>query len=145
MKVLGLDIGDVWVGSSISDGVGITCRPYKTIKIDDLDQFIEDELSFGEIGTVVVGHPVTVGGGSSAQTKSVENIFKKLKDRFSQINSDNIFVSWILWDERFSSKRAASVMSVKSGKSSKSKEDKIKGHSIAAAFILQNYLDSKAF
>lgn len=131
MKVLSLDIGDTWIGSALSDGAGITCRPYKTVRVEALDELLATVLAGGEVDTVVVGHPVTVGGKISAQTKSVEEFFEKLRKKFSQF-------SWALWDERFSTQRAIGVLK---GKKKQKKESE---HSIAAAFILQSYLDSKA-
>jgi len=134
MKKLGLDMGDVWVGMAISDGAGITCRPYETVKLDQLEEFLKKVFDQELIDTVVVGHPVTVGGGRvSEQTKSVEKIFEILRSKFSSANHGEI--KWVLWDERFSSKRAASMMKG---------QEKKKEHSIAAAFILQNYLDGQA-
>ena len=56
------------------------------------------------------------------------NQTEKLKKQFFN-------VKWILWDERLSSKRSEQL------KKTKTKKEKIHSHSIAAAFILQNYLD----
>lgn len=134
MKKLGLDIGGVWVGTAISDNLGVICRPYETVKLDQLEDFLNDLFEKESIDTVVVGHPITVGGGSpSEQTKIIEGIFEKLKSKFCKVKQKEI--EWVLWDERFSSKRAASI--------SRGGEKK-REHSIAAAFILQNYLDGKA-
>jgi len=133
MKILGLDIGGAWVGSALSDGAGITCRPYKTVSFEELNLFLRDLLKKEPINKVVVGHPITVGGGISDQTREIEEIFKNLKEQFSRFDSKE--VEWLLWDERFSSKRAAAVSK---------KGDSKREHSIAAAFILQSYLDSLA-
>jgi putative Holliday junction resolvase len=138
MKILGLDIGAAWIGTALSDVVGITCRPYKTVHIDDLIPFLEELLHAEHVDTVVVGHPVTVGGGRSQQTEEIEKNFEKLRERFSQV--DERSVEWVLWDERFSTKRAQTLM--QEGKRRIDKEKK--EHSIAAAFILQSYIDSKA-
>jgi putative transcription antitermination factor YqgF len=131
MKALSLDIGDIWIGSALSDGAGITCRPYKTVRVEALDSFLAEVLDLGEVDTIVVGHPITVGGKISAQTKSVEAFFDKLREKFSPFN-------WVLWDERFSTQRAISVLK------GKKRQKKEREHSIAAAFILQSYLDNKA-
>jgi putative transcription antitermination factor YqgF len=138
MKNLGLDIGAVWVGSALSDDLGITCRPFKTVRFEELISFLKNLLSQEPIGIVVVGHPVTVGGKISAQTKETEVVFERLKGEFSEVNGRHI--EWILRDERFSSQRALSVMKGRKGGDKENKE-----HSIAAAFILQSYLDSREF
>jgi len=136
MKTLGLDIGDVWVGSALSDAAGISCRPYQTVRLQQLEKFLHEVLQGEPIGLVVVGHPLTVRGGVSKQTKRVEEIFVKLKEQFGVVNDSPR--QWILWDERFSSKRATLMMRGKKG-------EKEREHSIAAAFILQSYLDYAAY
>lgn len=134
MKKLALDIGDKWVGSAISDTLGITCKPYKTVEFDNLFNFIKNVITDEHIDTVIVGYPKTSKGTESNQTKKTVQIKNDLEKEFPQIK-------WILWDERLSSKRADTL---KLG-SFKTKEDKIKSHSIAAAFILQSFLDNLSF
>ena len=133
MKILALDLGDKWVGSAISDPLGITCKPYKTVDLAQLDDFLKNTLSENELSTIVVGCPTTMSGGQSDQTKSVIQQKLALEQKYSQ-------VKWILWDERLSSKRASNLQrETKQGKDAKQKE-----HSMAAAFILQSYLDHLA-
>jgi putative Holliday junction resolvase len=133
MKILALDLGDKWVGSAISDPLGITCKPFKTVALEQLDILLNSTLSENEIGTVVVGCPTTMSGGQSEQTKSVIQKKTELEQKFNQ-------VKWILWDERLSSKRALNLQrEMKQTKDAKQKE-----HSMAAAFILQSYLDHLA-
>lgn len=137
-KKLSLDLGDVWIGSAISDDLGITCRPYQTIKLEELFSFLQETLSEGVIDTVVVGHPITSSGTVSEQTKKVESLFHKLQDTFQHVGDHTI--KWVLHDERFSTKRAHDILGF--GKRKKaSKKLSEKEHSVAAAFILQNYLD----
>ena len=139
-KKLGLDIGNVWVGVALSDAIGITCRPYRTVKADELDSFLSDVLKKEKIETVVVGHPLTVKGRASEQTKLIEESFSDLQKKFKTV--DETSVQWVLWDERFSTKRAKSIISTKKRRASKEEHS---DHALAAAFILQSYLDSKAF
>ena len=44
-----------------------------------------------------------------------------------------------MWDERLTSKQASTI------KSTKTKEDKLRSHAIAAAIFLSSYLDYKRF
>jgi len=128
MKLLALDIGDVWTGMAISDPLGIIAKPYKTVTtkklIPELRMIIEQE----HIEHIVVGHPKTMRGRQSEQTKKTEDAAKTLQENFP-----NTMI--ILWDERLSSKRASAL------KSAKSQENKQAEHAIAAAFILSSYLD----
>lgn len=139
MKILALDLGDVWIGSAISDALKITCKPLTTVKVGELDSYLRDLLQKEYISVVVVGYPKTVGdGGHSDQTKKIIAEKERLEAEFKECKG--AVLAWILWDERFSSKRAAGVQ-----KGIPSKEDKMKSHSIAASFILQSYLDHLAF
>ncbi len=127
MKTVALDIGDVWTGSAISDELGITARPYQTVKSTELTSFIHELIENEPIETIVVGYPKTMGGTESEQTKKVVLKKDELESIFPQI-------SWVLWDERLSSKQASNI------KKTKTKEDKIASHSVAAAIVLTNYL-----
>lgn len=131
MKVLALDLGDVWTGSAISDILGITSRPYKTVHTKVLDEFIQDTIKKEPIKTIVIGYPKTLSGTESDQTKKVLAKKEELTQKFPSIE-------WVLWDERLSSKHAAKI------KKTRTKEDKHLSHSIAAASFLQTYLAYQA-
>lgn len=133
MKILALDIGDRWVGTALSDILKITCKPYKTVELKDLINFLTQIFQEDEIEIVVVGYPKTFSGTESEQTLKILKIKENLENKFKDLN-----INFISWDERLSSKRASNIQ----GKSTKNKQDKIDSHSIAAAFILQSYLDS---
>jgi putative Holliday junction resolvase len=131
MKFFALDVGDVWTGTAISDAAGFFARPYQTVKTAELIPFLTELFTKEPITTVLVGHPKTLRGTSSDQTKKVETFFKELQNHF-------ISITWLLWDERLSSKHAQTL------KQAKTKEAKINSHSIAAAFILSTYLEFRA-
>jgi len=136
MKILSLDLGDKWVGSALSDPLGITCKPYQTVERENLEQFLKEVLAQEDISTVVVGYPQTLSGTQSEQTKKIVALKEKLEQQFKEVAGKTI--QWILWDERLSSKRAEKLKRVTT------KEEKRQSHSVAAAFILQSYLDHKA-
>ena len=132
MKVLALDIGDKWTGIAISDVLGMFARPLETVETNDLDSFLKTFLwSSEDIKKIVIGFPKTMKGSESLQTKAT--IYKKtlLEKKFESIE-------FVLWDERLSSKRANTLQK---NKGLFNKESKNKSHSVAAALILQSYLD----
>jgi putative holliday junction resolvase len=135
MRSLSLDLGEKWVGTALSDKAGIVCSPHKTMHIDVLTTFLEETLSNGEIGTVVVGYPLLLNGEVGTQAKIVSKIFDSLKEKFGSVK--NNLIDWVLWDESLSSHMATPI--VESWK--KNKNNKKKEHSVAAAFILQGYLN----
>jgi putative Holliday junction resolvase len=128
MKIIALDIGDKWTGVAISDPLGILARPYKTAESENLFAFLSDLFSQEKISSAVVGLPTTLRGTSSAQTNKIIATKEELEQQFPTI-------TWVLWDERFTSKQAAHI------KPSKNKDDKLQSHSIAAAIILSTYLE----
>ncbi len=110
----------------------------KTVQLNELKSFLKETLSAQNISTVVVGYPKTFSGTESDQTKKIVRLKEELASEFSVVNFTEI--KWMLWDERLSSKRA---LEIQSGKYDP--ESKRQNHSLAAAFILQNYLDHLAF
>ena len=132
MKILALDIGDRWVGVAISDPLGILPRPYDTCKASELIIFLEKTIPKENIKTIVVGLPTTLSGTESEQTKKVIAVTDELKAFFPMID-------WQLWDERLTSKQAASI------KSTRTKEDKLRSHAIAASLILTGYLERRRY
>lgn len=126
-KILCLDLGDVWVGSALSDSLHIVAQPYKTIQFSELDEELQNIIGKENINRIVIGYPQTLRGTISKQTEKVLAEKERLEKKFPQIK-------WVLWDERFSSKQAEKL------KRAKTKAEKIISHSIAAALILENYL-----
>ncbi len=127
MKILALDIGDAWTGTALSDALGMFAKPYQTTETKKLTAFLREFFAKEKVETVVIGHPRTMKGTSSDQTKKVEAAKESLEKEFPD-------KKFIFWDERLSSKRADTL------KRAVTKEEKIKSHSIAAAFILESYL-----
>jgi putative holliday junction resolvase len=133
LKILALDIGDQWTGIAISDAIGMFARPLQTVTSTALATTLTELTTKERISTVIVGLPRTMKGTESDQTRKVREAFEALKTTFAQW-------TWILWDERLSSKRAQSLQ-IEQGKR-RSQETKHQEHAVAAAFILQTYLDS---
>ena len=128
MKILALDLGDDWTGTAISDAMNLIATPYKTIATNFLEDFLEKTILQEKIERIIVGYPKTMKGTLSDQTRKVVAHKELLEKKFPQ-------VSWELFDERLSSKMASGM------KKTKNKEEKQKLHSIAAAIILETYLE----
>jgi putative holliday junction resolvase len=127
MKNLALDLGDAWVGTALSDRLGIIASPHTTVAANDLDSFLVTIFAKEPIGRVIVGNPITLRGTTSSQTAKVHALFERLKAQYTT-------VEWVLWDERLSSRQAEAI------RQSKNKADKRQAHSRAAAVILDSYL-----
>lgn len=127
MKILALDLGDAWTGTAMSDSLKIIATPYKTIRTEEIITFLRNLFSTEPIETVVIGYPRTMRGKESDQTKKVLAQKEIIESTFPD-------KKYILWDERLSSKHARSIQK------KNAKTDSNQEHSIAAAIILETYL-----
>ena len=125
-KIMALDLGDQWIGIALTDISRMFARPYTTVPIQELEAFLAKTSKAESIDLIVVGYPKTMRGRESEQTLKVVAHTKKLEEAFPQMK-------FVLWDERLSSKRAQQI-------GRKSREDKLKEHARAAAFILDSYI-----
>lgn len=132
MKIVALDVGDRWTGIAISDSLGMFARPYKTVNTIVLPEELTIIIAAEGIEIIIVGLPKTLRGTESEQTLKITTYAETLKNRFPN-------VTWIFWDERMTSKQAASLKKIKN------KEDKLQSHAIAAALVLGSYLDYLEF
>ena len=134
--VLGLDIGTVRIGIAISDPLQLIAGAHRVLPCKsreaDIDE-IERLVHHHEIQTVVVGLPRTLRGKDSASTELARDYAKRLEERLPECRVE-------LWDERLSTKQAEAVLVQASVRRKKRKEHVDK---IAAALILQSYLDSR--
>jgi len=126
-KILALDLGEQWIGIAISDISRILAKPLITIKPPELIKTLTTLINEQSLDTIVLGYPKTMRGTESDQTRKALAQHEMLKKRFPAI-------TFVLWDERLSSQRAAQQ------KSQKTAEEKQKSHARAAAFILDSYL-----
>jgi putative Holliday junction resolvase len=151
MRSLGLDVGDKRTGVAISDPQGILATPLTVLVSKDEDALIDEILKLVEqykAERIVVGLPRRLNGELGQQAGKVTDFADKLSWRAKQSNLKQLDVQ--LWDERLSTKAAERLKTEAGGKRSKLRS-RAKNHSfsikaevdaIAAAFILQGFLDS---
>ena len=134
MRSLGLDVGDRRTGVAISDAEGILASPLAVIDNGDDKATIAEILELArqyQVQRLVVGLPYSLQGGIGQQADKVMNFARELA------HSGNIEVK--IWDERFSTVATDKLMVEAGVKKRKKKERR---DAIAAAFILQGFLDS---
>ncbi|MBE7414171.1 MAG: Holliday junction resolvase RuvX [Deltaproteobacteria bacterium] len=134
MRVMGLDIGKKTIGVALSDPAGITAQPVTTIKRTTLSKDMEEVLGLAaehEVTSIVAGLPLNMDGSRSPQTEFVLKFLEKLKERTDMPVKT--------WDERLSTVAVERLLIEGEMRREKRKEvvDKL-----AAAYILQGYLDS---
>lgn len=131
---MGLDIGKKTIGIALSDPAGLTAQPVTTIKRTTLTKDLEEVLGLSaehSVTTIVAGLPLNMDGSHSAQTGFVLKFLEKLKERTD--------IPVKTWDERLSTVAVERLLIESDVRREKRKEvvDKL-----AAAYILQGYLDS---
>lgn len=155
MRSLGLDVGDKRTGVAMSDPQGILATPLTVLASKDEDALIDEILRLVEqykAECVVVGLPRRLNGELGKQASKVTAFTEKLSWIAKQSNLNQLDIQ--LWDERLSTKAAERLKIQDVGHGSKPRpraKRGVKNHSlsvkaevdsIAAAFILQGFLDS---
>ena len=83
MRILGIDYGDIRVGTSITDELGITAQGLETITHNGNDKAIlarlDEIMKEYQISTIVVGMPLNMDGSKSERVEKTEKFIHKLK------------------------------------------------------------------
>jgi putative Holliday junction resolvase len=156
MRSLGLDIGDKRTGVAISDPQGILATPLTVLAAEDEDTSIDEILKLVEqykVDHIVIGLPRRLNGEVGKQASKVTAFADKLSRRARRSGLGQVEVR--LWDERLSTKAAERLKAETSAKRVKPRSGlkgsargrgfpiKARVDAIAAAFILQGFLDSR--
>jgi putative Holliday junction resolvase len=155
MRSLGLDVGDKRTGVAVSDPQGILATPLTVLVSKDEDDLINEILSLvkqHKAERIVVGLPRRLNGELGKQASKVTAFADKLSLQAKRSNLNQLDVQ--LQDERLSTKAAERLMTEAGGKGSKlrsrakrgtknyNSSAKVSVDAVAAAFILQGFLDS---
>ncbi|RIW37633.1 Holliday junction resolvase RuvX [Bacillus salacetis] len=137
MRVMGLDVGSKTVGVAVSDAMGWTAQGIETISInEDQSQFglqrVEELIKEYEVEKVVIGFPKNMNNTVGPRGEASQKYAKLVEDKLS--------IPTILWDERLTTMAAERIL-LEADVSRKKRKKVI--DKMAAAFILQGYLDSQ--
>jgi len=135
MRALGLDVGQKRIGVALSDIEGILASPLTVIDAVDTEQTLSDISGLCDhyqVERIVVGLPISMDGTLGRQAEVVQQFIGRL--------TDAVKLTIDTWDERLSSIEADRAMTAAGTKKDKKK---ILRDAIAAAIILQGYLDRK--
>jgi putative Holliday junction resolvase len=133
VRWLGIDLGHVRIGLSISDELGALAHPYRTIQNGGSAlQEIQTIVAREKIGGIVLGLPKNMDG-------SLGPAAEKAQDFSRRLNSAIPNCQMILWDERLTTVEAQRALH-DAGKNIKQSRKII--DQVAAQILLQNFLDS---
>ncbi|MEJ5246689.1 MAG: Holliday junction resolvase RuvX [Caldilinea sp.] len=163
-KLMSLDVGQARIGVAVCDPLHLAARPLTVIRrrsreedFAALARLVQQE----EAQAIICGLPLHMDGSEGAQAKSVRRWAQRLAQALRQILGAAPLI--LFWDERLSSYEAQSILAAHSptakneatialparfkggrdkgrrrkGRSSQSADD-----AVAAAVILQSYLDA---
>lgn len=131
-RIMGLDVGERRIGVALSDPQGILATPLDIIDAAEpqaLDT-IRNLISQYNVQRLVVGMPRSLSGDLGPQAQATLGFIERLKSRIS-IPVDT-------WDERLSTVAADRAMAEAGTKARKKKGMR---DAVAAALVLQSYLD----
>lgn len=131
-RALGIDFGEVRIGTALSDPLGMIAQPHSVIdrRKEHPVAAIERIVSEYEVQVVVVGLPTQLDGteGTSAERA------RRLGDAIGRATGLPI----VYWDERFTSVQAEQALL----EADMSRDDRrVTRDKVAAALLLQGYLD----
>jgi putative Holliday junction resolvase len=133
-KLLALDLGEKRIGIAVSDDIGLLARSHSVIKrtsrtadFEKISRVIEQE----KITAVIVGLPVHLSGKEGSKAAWARDYGADLSERLE--------IAVTFWDESLSTVAAEDSLRQRGihGRKRRSQVD-----AVAAAFILQSYLDA---
>jgi len=138
VRVLALDVGERRVGIAIGDPTGTVARPLQALVRGSREEdfaAITALVAEHDVGLVVVGQPLSLDGTEGPQARRVA--------RYAEALAAMLPVPVVAWDERFTTVAAEDIL--RQNRRQKKRQARTRGEvdSIAAAVILQGYLDSQ--
>lgn len=131
-RVLGVDIGSVRVGLAVSDEGGVIAQPLDVVPREGALDEITDRTRDLDVDEIVVGIPLRMDGSRGPEAVEAET--------FAQDLETQTRLPVARWDERLSTVQAErSMRSAGSG----SRKQRGRVDKVAAALVLQAYLDNK--
>ncbi len=134
MRLLAVDPGEKHIGVAVSDPSGIIARPLTTLMHESRAKDAERLVALArehEVEGIVLGLALNAQGEAGPQARRAERLVEALRAITD--------VPVIPHDESFSSATAQTLM-LASGK--KRRERRAQIHAVAAAALLQSYLDA---
>ena len=134
-KVMALDYGEVRIGVAMTDLMRLIASPFETYVRKSLDQDLDHICTLindNSVKTVVVGLPLNMDGTEGERAQKTREFVDVLKTKTN--------VEFVFQDERLSSVSAEELL-LEGGMKRKDRKQNI--DKVAAAIILESYLNSK--
>lgn len=130
-RFVGVDYGSKRVGLAISDGLGMTARPLEVVPRQEVVDRVREIHGEYSLTGVVVGLPTALAGHEGPSAIEARRLGAELEEA---LGLEIVYV-----DERFTSRMAEEALL---GSGMKRRKRRGTVDKVAAAIILQGYLDS---
>jgi putative Holliday junction resolvase len=135
-RILGIDFGSRRIGISISDPLQIIAQSLETIPNNRLVFERITSIAVREpVDVIVVGMPFNLKGEKGQKAEEVERFIKQLEYKTS--------IQVVRWAERFKTSLAPDSLLRRGPRRNERRGDKGRVDAMAAAIMLQSYLDSR--
>jgi len=133
-RIICIDYGGKRTGLAVTDPFKIISTALTTVETKELIPYLKKYFEQETVELILIGEPYSLDGSETHATPLVREAIKQLEKAFPHIPIKTV-------DETFSSKMASKAM-VEMGM--KKKDRQVKGNidKIAAAIMLQDYLQS---
>ncbi len=135
-RIIGIDVGRKKCGLAQTDLLQTIASPVGTFSPDETIDKVEEIMEKSRVEAFVVGWPLKEDGEEGEAVKMVQEFINRLSNKFPDTPVKKI-------DERYTSVKAKQVM-IDIGVPKKKRREKERVDRIAAALILQSYLDLKS-
>jgi len=133
-RILCIDYGKKRTGIAITDPLKIIATALTTIETSSLINFLKKYFFEEEVELVLIGEPKNLDDSDTHATPLVKQFIQKFKKEFPLMKIETV-------DERYSSKMAVQSM-IDMGMKKKDRQKKENVDQIAAAIMLQEYLNT---
>jgi putative Holliday junction resolvase len=136
MRIIGLDLGEKRIGvAAADDRTGVAVPVAALAAGDDAVAAIARLLEEQEADQVVIGLPLSMTGAVGPQAEQALVVVEELRERLG--------IPVHTWDERLTTVQASRSDPSRKRSGRRSEEDKGRRDAIAAAILLQAFLDSR--
>jgi putative holliday junction resolvase len=134
-RILGIDYGSRRIGLSLSDPLCLIAQPITALLNDEaLFEDLKKMVIHESIKSIVVGMPLNLRGQQAQKAEEVLKFIDRLKEELG--------IEVLTWDERFTTTIAHQTLRDMGTKKKERQRKDGRIDSMAAALILQGFLDS---
>lgn len=134
-RILAIDYGTKRTGLAVTDPLQIIASGLDTVATYQLLDYLKVYMEAEEVETILIGEPLHLDGNPTKLVPEIKALARKIQKSYPDVLIE-------FRDERFTSEMAKEVI-LNSGAKKKKRRDKSLVDKVAAAIILQEYLEEK--